>query len=68
MSCYDRNLPDAPWIRNCERWGYPARPEFHMCERCGAHIAYDEGEYDGDKWLCYECLAELENEEEEDDE
>lgn len=52
------NIPDAPWIRQCERTGYPY-PESTIvrCACCGERIwAYDEGEYNGSEWLCYDCI------------
>jgi len=30
-----------------------------ICQVCGKEMVYDEGEYDGDSWTCYECLKEV---------
>ena len=36
---------DAPWIRNCERWGYPDRHYLEYCDEDNEYTDYlDEDE------------------------
>ena len=29
-----------------------------ICEICGQEIEYDEGEFDGESYICYQCINE----------
>lgn len=33
-------IPDAPWIRNCERWGYPDRHYLEYCDEDNEYTDY----------------------------
>ena len=37
-------IPDAPWIRNCERWGYPDKHYLEYCDEDNEYTDYLDDE------------------------
>ena len=51
-------LPDAPWIRQAERDGYPSTPPVY-CPVCGEECLTIYTDLNGEVFACNHCLEEL---------
>jgi hypothetical protein len=51
-------IPDAPWIREAERYGMPPYEDPPKCPICGEHCDTVYMDINGDVFACNNCLHE----------